>query len=143
MSATCNFFEQFPEDLAHKVHDFSSDTFKLTLHSSAPSASADAVYADLADELSTANGYTNGGYTITISSSAQTSGVYKWIIADLSVTASGGSIGPWRYAVIRNSTASGGPLVCWFDYGSNVTVASGDTFPVDFSATTGVINIEF
>ena len=127
--ATYTKFQQFVEDLAHGVHNFDSDTIKVALSnaSNAPSASADAVLADITT-VSTAN---LDGVTLTKSSSGQTSGTYKYVPNDLTMTASG-AVGPFRYVILYNDTAASDPLICFFDYGSEVTLASGDTFKLDF-----------
>ena len=127
--ATYTKFQQFVEDLAHGVHNFDSDTIKVALSnaSNAPSASADAVLADITT-VSTAN---LDGVTLTKSSSGQTSGTYKYVPNDLTMTASG-AVGPFRYVIIYNDTAASDPLICYFDYASDVTLASGDTFKLDF-----------
>lgn len=141
--AAFNKFNQFVEDLAHKVHNLGSDTLKVYLSNAAPSASGDAVKADMA-EISAGNGYTAGGNSCTISSSAETSGTYKLTLADPATwTASGGSIGPFQYAVLYNDTPTSpaDPLIGWWDYGSAVTLAAGETFTVDLDATNGVLTI--
>ena len=127
--ATYTKFQQFVEDLAHGVHNFDSDTIKVALSSAgnAPSASADAVLGDITTIAAPAV----NSVTLTKSSSGQTSGTYKYIPNDLTMTASG-SVGPFRYVIIYNDTAANDPLICFFDYGSEVMLASGDTFKLDF-----------
>ena len=120
-------FQQFVEDLAHGVHNFDSNTIKVALSNTAPSASDDAVLADITT-VSTAN---LDDITPTISSSGQTSGTYKLVLADLTMTASG-AVGPFRYVILYNDTATDDPLICFFDYGSEVTLAKDDTFKLDF-----------
>jgi len=140
--ATYNKFHSFVEALAEKQHNLGTDTLKVYLSNATPDAAADSVKADLA-EISAGNGYTAGGNTATQSSSAQTAGVYKLVLADPATwTASGGSIGPFRYAVLYNDTATGDPLIAWWDYGTSITLGAGDTFAVDFDPTTGVLTIQ-
>lgn len=127
------------EAVAEKVHNLGSDTLKVLLTNSAPVAT-NTVKANLT-EISAGNGYTAGGTAATISSSSQTSGTYKLVLADVVFTASGGSIGPFRYAVLYNDTATNDELIGWWDYGSSITLASGETFTVDFDGTTGVLTI--
>jgi hypothetical protein len=68
--------------------------------------------------------------------------VYKVIFADPSVfTASGGAIGPFRYAVLYNSTPAGGLVVAYWDYLQALTLNSGETFSVDFNQTAGVFTV--
>jgi hypothetical protein len=139
--ASYNKFNQFVEDVAEKVHNLGSDTIKVMLTLTAPVAT-NSVKGDLT-EISAGNGYTAGGTAATISSSAQTSGTYKLTLADVVFTASGGSIANFRYVVIYNDTPTSpaDPLIGWYDYGSTVTLASGETFTVDFDASNGFITI--
>lgn len=132
-------FNAFVEDVAEKVHNLGADTLKVMLTNSAPSAS-NSVKADIT-EISSGNGYTAGGTAASISSSSQTSGTYKLVLADVVFTASGGSIGPFRYVVLYNDTSTSDSLIGYYDYGSSITLASGETFTVDFDASNGVLTI--
>jgi hypothetical protein len=134
-----NKFNALVEDIAEKVHNLGSDALKILLTNTAPVA-GNSVKADLT-EISAGNGYTAGGAAVTITASSQTSGVYKLVGNDVVFTASGGSIGPFRYAVLFNSTPAAGPLIGWWDYGSALTLADGSTLTVDFSATNGILQI--
>jgi len=133
--ATYTKFNSFVEALAEKVHNLGSDTLTIALTDVAPSA-ANTVLANIT-QISYANCSTR---VITITTSAQTSGTYKLVLADLVLTASG-AVGPFRYIVIYNDTAANDELIGWYDYGSEVTLASGDTFTIDFSATNGLLQI--
>lgn len=136
--ASFNKFQPFVEFLAEKGHNLGSDTLKVVLTNSAPVNT----YDQLADitQIANGNGYTTGGTTATISSSSQTSGTYKLVLADVVFTASG-SMGPFRYVVLYNDTAAGDELIGWWDYGSAITLASGETFTVDFDPTNGVLTL--
>ena len=127
--ATYNKFQCFVEDICEKKHNLGSDTLKVALSnaSNAPSASADVKLADITT-VSTTN---LDSVTLTVSSSSQTSGTYKLVLADKTMTASG-AVGPFQYVIIYNDTASNKELICWYDYGSEVTLANGDTFKLDF-----------
>lgn len=138
--AAFNKFNSFVEALAEKVHNLGSDTLKVMLTNTAPVAT-NSVKADLT-EISAGNGYTAGGNTASVTSSAQTSGTYKLVLGDpATFTASGGSVGPFRYAVLYNDTATNKELIGWWDYGSSITLASGESFTVDFDPTTGVLTL--
>lgn len=132
-------FNTFVEALAEKVHNLGSDTLKVALTNTAPTAATDDQLADIT-QIANGNGYTTGGTAATTSSSAQSSGTYKLVLADVVFTASG-SMGPFRYAVLYNDTAAGDELIGYWDYGSSITLASGDTFTVDFDGTTGVLQL--
>jgi hypothetical protein len=133
-------FNSFVEALAEKTHNLGSDTLKVLLCNTAPVAT-NTIKANLT-EITAGNGYTAGGNTASITSSAQTSGTYKLVLGDpTSWTASGGSIGPFRYAVLYNDTATNDELIGFWDYGSSITLAAGESFAVDFDASTGVLTI--
>lgn len=137
--ATFNKFNCFTEDVAEKVHNLGSDTLKVMLTNTAPVAT-NSVKADLT-EISAGNGYTAGGTTASQTASSQSSGVYTLKLADVVFTASGGSIGPFRYVVLYNDTSASDSLIGWYDYGSAITLGSGETVTVDFDATYGVLTI--
>jgi hypothetical protein len=137
--AAFNKFNSFVEAVAEKVHNLGSDTLKVVLTNSAPAA-ANTVLANIT-QIANGNGYTTGGGQAVQSSSAQTAGTYKLVVADVTWTASGGSIGPFQYAVLYNDTATNDELIGYFDYGSALTVPDGSTFTVDFSATNGVLTL--
>lgn len=139
--ASFNKFNQFVEDVAEKVHNLGADTLKVMLVNTAPVAT-NSVKGDLT-EITAQNGYTAGGTAASISSSAQSSGTYKLVLADVVFTASGGTIGPFRYAVLYNDTPTSpaDPLIGWWDYGSAVTLQNGETFTVDFDGTNGVLQL--
>lgn len=78
--------------------------------------------------------YTNlSSRNVTTSSSSQTSGTYSLVVADLTLTASGGSVATFRYVVTYDNTPTSpaDPLICWHDYGGNVSLADGETFTYD------------
>lgn len=139
--ATFNKYYCFVENLAEKVHNLQSDTLKVALTNTAPTVASDTVWnTTVAPAPAAANGYSAGGNTITTTSSAQTTGTYKLVLADSVFTASGGSIGPFRYVILYNSTASNA-VIGYYDYGSSITLADTETFTVDFDATNGVLTL--
>lgn len=135
---TFNKFNSFVEALAEKVHNLGSDTLTIALCASANAPVAtNTVLANL-----TQVSYTNlSTRAITTTTSAQTSGTYKLVLQDLTLTASGGSVASFRYVVIYNDTASNDELIGWYDYGSSLTLADGDTFTIDFDASNGVLQL--
>lgn len=134
--ATFNKFNSFVEALAEKTHNLGSDQLVVALTNSAPSA-ANTVLADI-----TQISYTNcSSRNITTSSSAQTSGTYKLVLTDLVLTASGGTVGPFQYVVIYNDTATSDELIGWYDYGSALTLNSGETLTIDFDGTNGLLQL--
>lgn len=132
MSSPFNKFNCFVQDVGDKLHNLNSDALNIMLTNTAPVAT-NTVYSNLVD-LSTANGYTAGGTVVGSTAYSQTSGVATLSGSNVVFTASGGSIGPFRYAAIYNVTASGKNLIGWWDYGSAVTLTSGETFTVNLSS---------
>lgn len=142
--ATYNKYQNFVEDLLRGVHDWDAHTFKVMLSNTAPNAATHVVRAD-STEISGGNGYTSGGNTTTITVS-ETGGTGKIVGTDPTTwTASGGSIGPFRYAILYNDTPTSpaDPLIAWWEYpgGSSITLAAGETFTVDFDGTNGILTI--
>src|SRR3990167_9161148 len=112
--ATYTKFQPFVEKLAEKAHNLGSDTLTVALTNTAPAAT-NGVLTDI-----TQISYTNlSARALTTSSSAQTSGTYKLVIADLTLTASGGAVAAFRYVVIYNDTAASDELIAYYDYGSS------------------------
>jgi hypothetical protein len=135
--ATVTKFYSFIEKIHEGAMNLGSDTIKVMLTNNAPSLSWDEK-ADVTGELSTAYGYTAGGATVTVTSSSQSSGLYTLIASDITWTASGGSIGPFRYAIFYDDTATGDPLLWYVDYGYSITAADGQTFTIDIDGTSGL-----
>lgn len=130
-------YNQFIEDLGNKVHDLvgTQDTLKVMLSNTAPNASTHAVRADAA-EISAGNGYTSGGIDVQ-NDGVESGGALTVTAVDVVFTASGGSVGPFRYAILYNDTPTSpaDPLIGWWDYGSALTLADTETFTVDFGAS--------
>jgi hypothetical protein len=132
-------FTDFAERLLLAVHNFGSHTFKVALTNTAPTAGTDDELADIT-QISASGGYTagaGGGYALDSVTVSETSGTAKVTIADEVITASGGSIGPYRYYVLYNDSATGDKLIGYYDKGSSITLADGDTDTIDFDATNG------
>ena len=139
--AAYNKFNVFVSDVMQKVHNVDADTLKIALTNTAPVAT-NTVFANIT-ELGAGNGYTAGGNTATFSSGAQTSGTFKLICAVVTFTASGGSIGPFQYCVLYNSTPTSPakPLIGWYDYGTPLTITNGNSFTVNLDQTNGVFTL--
>ena len=132
-------FDNFTKDIVDGIHAFGTHTFKALLTNSAPVAATHDEKADLT-EISAGNGYTAGGPTITMSTSTS-SGTAKVTATDATITASGGSIGPFRYVALYNDTSTGDRLISFIDYGSSITLAAGESFTIDFDGSAGLLTI--
>lgn len=138
--AAFNKFNQFVEDVAEKVHNLGSDQLVVALCAAANAPVAtNSVLANL-----TQIAYTNlSTRNVTTISSAQAAGMYKLTLSDLVLTASGGAVAAFRYVVIYNDTPTSpaDPLIGWYDYGSDLTLQSGETLTIDFDGANGVLTI--
>jgi hypothetical protein len=135
-------FNVFGTDCLRGKHKFdAADQFKVALTNIAPDAT-DTTFATLGTPISsTGNGYPVGGGTLIVALSTA-GAVAKVTIQDFTFTAAGGSpIGPFRYGAIYNNTESTKPLVGWFDHGASITLATGETFKVDFDQTNGAFTL--
>ncbi len=121
-------FNSFSEAVAEGKHDFESNTLKVALTNTAP-VPTDTKLSDLTAPI------TSGIDTMTLvkSSSGQTGGTYKYIPANLTMTATG-SVGPFRYVVIYDDTSTDDLLVCCFDFGTSISRSIGETLTLDFQA---------
>ena len=135
--AAYNKFQDFSEQLIRGVHDWDAHVFKVALTNVLPVAtqvSFDPVTNHAAPAAT--NGYTAGGTatTITISETGGTTAVQGTQVV---FTAAGGSIGPFRYAVLYNDTATSpaDALIAWFDYSSSITLLDTETLTVAFNST--------
>ena len=139
--AAYNKFQDFAEQLCLGKHNLNTDALNVYLSNATPSASLDAVKADLA-EIAAGNGYTADGID-TLNTMAESGGTATVTGTKSVWTASGGSIGPFQYVVLMNVTQTSPlkPLVGWWDYGSALTLLTGETFSVKYNAsdTTGTI----
>lgn len=133
-------YEVFIEHLANKIIDFfgSTDTWKAVIHTDAPVAATDATLSDLT-QIGGSNGYTTGGENITFNSTRSGATVTATAV-DVTWTATGGNLGAsttGRYVSTYDDTPTSpaDPLMQSYDYGATLTVASGETFTLDFGAS--------
>jgi hypothetical protein len=142
--ATYTKFLDFVEQLCKAVHDLDgTHTLKIALTNTAPTNTDTGLLTGSSHPAPAAtNGYTAGGNTLSPTLS-ETSGTAKLVLADSTFTAAGGSLGPVRYALIYNDTATSpaDALIAYYDYGSSVTLADTETFTIDFDATNGFFTL--
>jgi hypothetical protein len=128
----------FVEALAEKVHNLGSDTLTVALVAAANAPTQSNTQLSQLTQIS----YTYcSSRALSVSSSSQTTGTYKLVVADLVLTASGGSVGPFRYIVVYNETATNDELLGYYDYGSDLTLADGESLTLDFSPTNGLLQL--
>lgn len=143
--ATFNKVNDFVKNAVHNM-DLESDQIVVALSNTAPGSEASNPASDGNGVLAnvTQVTYTNlSSRNVTTTSSTQTGGTYKLVLADITLTSSGGSTGPFRYVYLYNDTVTtpADPLIGYYDYGSSLTLNDGDSLTVDFSAANGVLQI--
>ena len=139
--ASFNKFNQFVEDVARGVHNLNTGALKIMLSNTAPSAT-NSIKSDIT-EISAGSGYTAGGNAVGSSGATQTSGTLKLTGNDVAFMASGGTIGPFRYAVLYNDTPTSpaDPLIGWWDRGAALTLQDTETFTVDLDQAAGILTL--
>lgn len=138
--ATFNKLNGFVEHVAEGVHNLGSGALTLALSNTAPGSESSPPTASTANCILanvTQISYTNcSSRVLTTSASAQTGGTYALTVNDLTLTASGGTVGPFRYIYVYNDTPTSpaDPLIGYYDYGSSITLADTETFLFDAGA---------
>ncbi len=137
--ATFNKNNSFVENMAEGVVNLGADalTVYLTTNANAPVAANSTLSAI------TQISYTNlSARVITVSASSQTSGTYKLVCTDLVLTASG-TVATFRWVGIYDDTPTSpaDPLICYFDYGSDLTMTASQTLTLDFDGTNGLLQV--
>ena len=130
-----NFFNSYLEALPEKKHDMGADSLKILMTNVAPVVT-NTQRSDIT-QITAGTGYTADGLPINITSSEQSGGVYRLILEDLLITATG-ELGPFRYLVLCNETAAGDLLIGWLDYGTSITMQSTNTFRINLSEIDGL-----
>jgi len=143
--ATFNKVNDFVVNAVHNM-DLESDQIVVALSNTAPGSESSNPTADGNGVLAnvTEISYTNcSSRNVTTTSSTQTGGTYKLVLADITLSASGGDVGPFRYVYLYDDTVTSpaDPLIGYYDYGLSLTLNDGDSFTLDFSAVNGVIQI--
>lgn len=139
--ASYNKFDAFVANLANGAVNLGSDSLNVILTNTLP-LRTNSAYADVSGgELPTGSGYIHGGAHAVEVSSGQAGGLYKLVLMGTSWLASGGSIGPFQYAVLYD-TAGGQDLIGWWDNGTPITLTDGKAFIVTFDASNGVLQIQ-
>lgn len=139
-AAAFNKYNSFIDELAKAGHNLATCVYKCALTNTAPGAGDTVWNTTVAPAPAAANGYPAGGNTLTTTSAITTAGVFKLILVDTVFTATVGGIGPFRYVIIYNSSASN-KVVGWYDNATSITLADTDTFTTDFDAANGVFTI--
>jgi hypothetical protein len=135
-TASFNKTDAFRETLVEGVNA-GTDTWKILLSNTAPTSSSTNTAS--ITQIGSGTGYTTGGNTAAVSTSAQSAGVYKLVLSSPTAWTASGAGFTVRYAVLVDSTADS--VAGWWDYGSSQAVAAGETFTVTLDGTNGVFQV--
>lgn len=132
--ATYTKYQDFVQQLCTGIHNLTAagHVVKAVIHSDAPTVATDDELADLTQVTGT--GYTAGGEDIQ-NDMTEASGTATVTAVDVTWTATAGDWTAGRYVSIHNDTSTGDKLIASWDYGSNFTLANGETFTLDFGAS--------
>jgi len=131
---------QIGTEVLQEAANAGTDSWRLILSNTAPNVATNTTAAS-ATELSTGGGYTAGGVTCTVTSAAQTGGVYKLVLAapaSPTWTASGGGF-TFQYVILYNLTNT--QCIGYWDRGSPTVMAAGDTYTPTLDASNGVYTV--
>lgn len=135
--ATFTFFHEFKKFLGDGTIDLDSHTFKAALSNTAPNAASNIDFGDIT-EITAGNGYTAGGQALSSVTWAETgsgTGIWRFSAASFSWTATGGAIADFRYVIVYDDSAPNDELVGYWDYGSSLSVATGNSFTVNIGSS--------
>jgi len=135
--ATFQKFDQFAVDLAAGVHVLTTagSLLRVALTNTPPVIATDAVIADIAQIA-----YTNITETMpadVANVGAETpAGTWDVSGTDIVLNATG-AVATFQWVVLYNDTPPGpvDPLIGFWDYGSGVTLANGESFTIDFGTS--------
>lgn len=144
--ATFTKVNDFVEDVGNGVHNLSSDQLVVALSNTAPASETSDPTADGNGVLAniTEIAYTNlsGASPRNLSSSYTLSaGTATLSITDLTLTASGGDVGPFQYVYVYNDTATNDELLGVHDRGSSTTILDGEDLTLDFDDANGYLDL--
>lgn len=137
--AVFNKFNSFVEALAEKTHNLGSDTLKIALTNTLPTATNTQLVNITEIAYTNIQNGTTTGRNVTVTTSSQTSGTYTLDASDVTLTATG-TVPDFRYVVLYNDTATNDELIGWYDYGSTVSLLTGETFTITWDAA-GILTL--
>jgi len=122
-------------DIANKVHDFDSDTFRLALSNTAPVLGTTFLLSNVT-QIANGNGYITAadgaGKAVTLSFTRSGQVTTVAISGTAPVWTATGAVGPFRYIVFWNDTPTTplNPVIGWLDIVTPVTMANTDTYTI-------------
>ncbi len=141
-TGTITLYPNFKLKAVDGTMDLDSHTYKIILmNSSHTFNSAHTQLSDVtANQIATANGYTQNDKALGSITLTNTAGVIKWDAADVAWTATGGSIAA-NFAVVYNDTTAGDLLVLSMAFdGGEQEAGSGTPFNIIWNAN-GILTL--
>lgn len=147
--ATFNKINKFTTHLAQKIHNLDTDSLYIALFNTGTDLSATSTtYTGRTNEVANGGGYTTGGMligaTVTAddtSGAGATAGTMRLICTTNPVFTATTGFGPFRYVALYNFTSAGKELIGYYDYGSAISLAAGETFTVDFTTNVSILSV--
>lgn len=132
-------FDCFAEDFLTAKHNFDTDAFHIVLTNTEPVAATDRDFSDIV-EITAEHGYTSGGEEVTVSLATVSA---EAIVTGTPIVfaAAGGAFGPFRYAVLMNYTHPDQVLICYWDYGSSISLLDTEELTLVFDAIDGIFKV--
>lgn len=142
MPALTKYYD-FVNQLSVGSHNLQTAVYRLALTNTAPSLTDINWNTTTYPAPAAVAGYTSGGNTPAVTSASTVNGLFKLILANTIFSASGGQIGPFRYAILYNSSTTGtlNRVIGWYDYGSSFSLNDQETYTFNFDATNGVFTM--
>lgn len=124
-------FQDFVEQLGLEGHQLNTDTLKIALTNVLP-VNTQTVFDPVTNHAAPAanDGYTAGGHDV-LNTWSEAGGVATLAGTDVTITAGPGGIGPFRYIVLYNDTNPADQLLMFYDHGSSITLADGESYVFD------------
>jgi len=144
--AVFNKLNGFVEHLGDGVHNLGSDQLRLALSNVAPTSETNPPTLNTANcVLANVTQITYTGLStrdLTTTSATQSSGLFKVVVSDLTLSSSG-TVGPFRYIYVFNDTPTfpADPLIGYYDYGASLTLSNGESLTVDFDQINGLLTV--
>ena len=132
------FLNALNNSVAIDLDDTTADRFKVMLVTSSytPDFGTHDFKADVTNEI-TGTGYSAGGESLTSVTLTQTGGTITWDADDVTWASSTLTA---RGAGVYDDSLTDGPVVCYIDFGSDKSAASGD-FVLSFNAS-GIFTLD-
>jgi hypothetical protein len=144
MAFTAGLFGNFMTHLVNKRVNWTSDTIKISLHTSAyvPNQDTHLYQSSVTNELANGSGYTTGGITLA-GKTANYDAASNTLVLDADDISIANSTLTWRVAVIYDAsggTAATNPLIAYFVSDTDISSTNGTTSII--MPTSGIVRLQ-